>query len=551
MLRLLVVSCVAGVLAGCGRGDFALQVQVTAPADSRSVCTRVTATRGAESLESDSAIISANDPVDLIIALDSAAAVTVQAAGYDTADCVGTPIERSEPGVGTPTKTAPFPVVALTLTPVTTTTDGGTDAGFDGGADAGFDGGLDDAGFDGGTDDAGFDGGTDDAGFDDAGAPDAGPACTLATVGQSCAGATGTCNFEGACIANFPYAPSNFDVSDLPATDGGVVLDITGSATLNVDAGIFIVPSLPMPPFRFIASDAGYAQVMLIHVDQLNVSGTLNLVGDIPVIIAVSGDATISGSIFARAGGNAPTCGNGAGQTGQSASYTWSGGGGGGGFGADGAAGGASGGTTMLGGERGTENGVGTLTPLRGGCPGGTAATAGGPGGWSGGALQLSVGGHLEFTGKVTAPGRGGTGGSTQGKGGGGGGSGGGLLLEADSLRTSSTARATANGGSGAGGASQSGNGQDGNDGETDTANPAVGGAGGTNGSYDGRAGGAGGTATSGAADGGSGSGGGGGGGGGVGRIRFNANSACINPGAVISPAQTTNGGAFAFDAGC
>ena len=106
MRRLLAISCVMGFVVGCGRGDFAVQVVVRAPANSASLCTKVTATHGSNTLESDAASISPNGEVTVVIALDSADAVTVQASGYDNADCSGAPLEQSERLSATPTKTA-------------------------------------------------------------------------------------------------------------------------------------------------------------------------------------------------------------------------------------------------------------------------------------------------------------------------------------------------------------------------------------------------------------------------------------------------------------
>lgn len=565
MRRLLAISCVMGFATGCGRGEFAVQVVVKAQADSTSFCTKVTASQGANTFESDATSIAAAGEVTVLIGLDSADAVTVQAAGYGNADCLGTPLERSERLSATPTKTQ-FPVVTLTLAPAPVDTDAGTDAGAD---DAGFDAGVDDAGTDAGVDDAGTDAGADDAGdadagfdagdadagFDagdadagfDAGTPDAGPECTTGTIGQSCANATGTCNFEGACITNFPFDTSNFDEADLPALDGGVAFNVTTSnVTINTSDG-GIVPGA-MPPFVIIPSDAGYPGVMVIHVNSLLVdANTLTINGERPLIIAVSGNANVTkdGVINVNNGRNAPGCGTAVGQSPGTSTHTWSGGGGGGGFGRGGGDGGTSGGQTTPdrepGGAGGTTSGNEELIPLRGGCAGGNASTGPGDGGAGGGALQLSVRGQLRMHGKVNIGGRGGLGGGGDGGGGGGGGSGGALLLEGNELSIGGPARLIANGGGGGGGGGSNTAGNPGAAGRDD-ATAATGGTAG-NGSYGGSQGGAGDTLSNGAGNGAGGNGGGGGGGGGVGRIRFNANSYCKHTNAVISPPFTGDGG--------
>jgi len=572
MRQLLGVCFVLGLLAGCGRGDFAVQVKVLAQSTSQSVCTRVTATRGSTMLDSASGVISAGGDLDVFVVLDSAETITVQATGYDNADCAGEPSERSTEQTATPKKTAPFELVQLTLEHATTVTDGGFDAGFDAGVDdGGFDGGFD-AGTDAGVEDAGFDAGfdagIDDAGFDDAGfdagAPDAGDKedagvldeCLELKEGKPCANDSGICNFQDICIPKFPYDTSNFGIVDLPWTDGGnSLIVIGGTGTINTDDGGFVFMSAV--PFNFIASDGGSGRVMVIHVDSMSVgaSGTVSVVGNNPLIIAVSGDANIDGNVFARDMGNSIDCttavpgaesaGTSSCDSNSSGNESCGGGGAGGSYGRPGGNGG-NGGTSpsAAGGAAGAANGVPPLRPLRGGCAGARGGRgAGGEGGSGGGGLQISAADTLHITGTVAAPGRGGAAGGTTRGGGGGGGSGGAVLLEATLFQISG--ELTANGGSAGSGATGAANGSTGVDGNTNSALGAVGG--GTN-----ARGGDGGTglveATNGANSGG---GGGGGGGGAVGRIRINAANGCINPAAVISPAQSTNGGTFIVDAGC
>ena len=61
-------------MAGCGRGEFAVQVRVQAPAASATRCTKVTATHGSDTFESDATPLVADGEVTVLVALDSAEA---------------------------------------------------------------------------------------------------------------------------------------------------------------------------------------------------------------------------------------------------------------------------------------------------------------------------------------------------------------------------------------------------------------------------------------------------------------------------------------------
>ena len=159
-----------------------------------------------------------------------------------------------------------------------------------------------------------------------------------------------------------------------------------------------------------------------------------------PVILAVNGNASISGTIDANASGTTPgaggnwTCGTSAGTNGTGDSSGGGGGGGGGGFRTAGGNGGD--GDDNNNGVGGVTRGTSSLSPLFGGCNGGRGGGCTTNGGAGGGAFQLSVNGTLTLPGILRANGAAGVTGCGSEGGGTGGGSGGGILIEAVTLNT-------------------------------------------------------------------------------------------------------------------
>ncbi len=353
----------------------------------------------------------------------------------------------------------------------------------------------------------------------------------------------------------FHYLPSNFDPTILnPGSAPSVTLSCDAVYDSADPSNFAAWCGQPAPLVEI--DTAPEPDLVILTFQNLTVAatGSLTVVGDKPVILAVFGDATIDGDMDASAsestagpGGNS-ACGNGTGGNGQSSDSDndGAGGGGGGAFGANGGTGGD--GQYDDGGSRGTAEGNAELMPLRGGCAGGRGGrgvgSSGRYGGGGGGALQISVAGTLLVASVVSAAGGGGQEGTGVEDGGGGGGSGGGILLEGDAVNIASVAWITANGGGGAEGASEdSGSaGSDGEDGYRASTARAQGGSGcskcgdgGDGGALSGIAG------TDGSRGSGSGDeGGGGGGGGGVGRIRVNGYISCSLAG-TFSPAASTD----------
>jgi hypothetical protein len=392
--------------------------------------------------------------------------------------------------------------------------DGGSDGG---GGDASVDAGID-AGVD-VRDDGGVDAGTD-AGLVDAG-HDAGPA--------------------------FPYAVPNYDAQLATA--------IGPDATLNCGTTTFDTSELsfdnwcgedPQASALVELNPDGGPPLVALNLSSLNVTAnsTLRVVGDRAALIAVWGDANISGAINAStrrtgdpgAGADPAVCGDvggtGADGLGEGAATDNGGGGGGGSFGGAGGAGGA-GASGLAGGDGGVVNGDDELVPLRGGCPGGSGgdSTIGSPGagGRGGGAVQLSVARVLNLRGAtLVASGAGGGGGNDQ-SGGGGGGSGGAILVTTFDFEGEEQISWLTNGG---GGAEGGGNPNDGNPGQSGSLTEVGGGNGGGGGAMWGGSGGDGAGASpdgEAGAEGNTGFGGGGGGGGGHGRVRFEVHGACLD----------------------
>lgn len=369
--------------------------------------------------------------------------------------------------------------------------DGGpADQGLDGGADGGADSGVD----------VGFDAGVD-----------AGP-------------------------IGFPYPPSNFDPTTLtpgpswliPTSTCTVTFDSSGAPGFTQTCG---VSPLPTP---VLVNSAGVSLVVLPTESLLiQAGGSLRLIGERPVVVAVYGDANIGGLIEASGlgttpgagGSDAALCAMGAADA-QLPAASARAGGGGGGFVSGGAAGGADPSGANAGGP-GLSEPHQDLVPLRGGCPGG-AGGAGATGGAGGGALQISAAGRFLLTsnGRLNAGGGGGTAGEER-EGGGGGGSGGALFLEANAIEALGNLYASGGGGGGGGGTGDRGDrGNDGNRG-----NPVGGGGGPASGGDGGNGAGAVPTPTPGEAAGFGSTAGGGGGGGGPGAIRLRGLQSCTRVG--------------------
>jgi hypothetical protein len=327
----------------------------------------------------------------------------------------------------------------------------------------------------------------------------------------------------------FPYTPSNFNPNTLTFS-GNITCSANSTVTSADSTAAVSVCGVSVTPV--IQTQTSGPKLFILPLLSLTVNSgvTLKLNGALPVVLAVQGSATISGTIDAGSVGAATlgaganvTCSPGAG--GNGATGHGNGGGGGGGYGLAGNAGGAGGGTySDSGGSGGTAGGIGgaaNVQPLRGGCAGGRNGGGSGTGGYGGGAVQLSTGGTLAVSSTaVVSAGGGGApaAGGGAGAGGKGGGSGGSVLLESLTLSIHPDAWITANGGGGGSGNSSS----PGSDGLKNSTAQAPGGTGGASG---GKGGAATGAATIGANGAFAGAwinaAGGGGGGGGVGRIRL------------------------------
>ncbi len=321
-----------------------------------------------------------------------------------------------------------------------------------------------------------------------------------------------------------PYT-SNFDPNLIPpsfgnfdAANGLVCRLITDRATPRFE-GLGCesdgVPSVYRTPSG--------RDVVLVHVDFLDVEGTLEIEGPLPALFVAERFADVDGFIVANASGTTPGPGAEDDDCGPSRDAPVDGsGGGGGGFGGPGAPGGA-GDNGAEPGAAGATNGAANVMPLRGGCPGGVGGPAA-AGGAGGGAVQISAFERITVDGHIYVNGGGGIG-NVDG-GGGGGGSGGAVLLEALIVDIGDSGRLLASGGGGGAGGSND-NGADGNS----LATPAAGGRGLTEGGR-----GALGPTPPTAGESGTEAGGGGGG---VGRVRINADLCRVDEDAQVLPAPT------------
>jgi len=392
-----------------------------------------------------------------------------------------------------------------------------------------------------------------------------GVGCVYPVRGGTCDAGTGTCLADGGCgyssTSLFPYTPSNFDPALTIGADAGVSLNC--NATIDTTAANhFPQWCNVVPTAQTVTMPDGGGNALLVIASSFAVNGnTLRVTGDVPLIIAVTGDATLNGDILVanidggvppggshNAPGAAAWCTTGAGGTGHSGTNT-SGGGGGGSLGTAGTVGGdGNNGTNMNGGAAGMTSQP-TLSPLTGGCPGGKGGDGATNGGFGGGVLQISVAGTLSINGgKIGAPGLQGHGGdrnAVNACGGGGGGSGGALLFEAYAFATNGNPLLSTNGGGGGEGATTfGGNGSSDNaePGHTNDTNRAAGGNGGSPNGGDGSSGATVANTAIAAQNGQGNNGCGGGGSGGLGLIRVNHyGGTCSAAAGTFSPAIKFN----------
>lgn len=265
------------------------------------------------------------------------------------------------------------------------------------------------------------------------------------------------------------FDPLNLESSDL--LGAGATFHIAGDSFVEFST----TACTPMfsSESRVLSTPDGMRYCVLTTGD-LIVDGTLVVSGELPLIFAARGSATIRGTIELSAAGRRPGPGGGAGGesdgadgrgigAGRGGGHTGSWNDGGGGGGAGGAAGGLGG---PGGGWPSAAGGAGGLPaasavpgePLHGG-GGGGAGGAIGVGGGGGGALQIAARTGIVLEGMIAAGGGGGGGGQvapgTNWGAGGGGGGGGTIVLEAPSIRLVDGTLA-ANGGGGGGGSGAS-----------------------------------------------------------------------------------------------
>jgi hypothetical protein len=351
--------------------------------------------------------------------------------------------------------------------------------------------------------------------------------CGALCTGSGAADGFG-CEPQACTTSAFGYAPSNFiPTSYTPPANATIDCNGTYSSTSHTFTAGSCGGQAPIIHSNVTQTHGGQAVDILVF-NSLTISGSLTLVGANPVILAVYGNARISGTINAGASGSTPGAGGNNCAAASNGTDTttghWEPGAGGGGQAAAGGAGGTS--MASAGGAGGGAQTT-SAVPLTGGCAGGVPNVASlgftPAAGAGGGGLQISAAGSLDLAGgTLVANGSNGGAGepgecqslypAQNGTGGAGGGSGGVVLLEGSTMTAG--AYNVAGGTGGAGGAAASPNNQ-------------AGGAGGAPGT----AGGPGvqmGTAPSGCSWGGFWSGGGGGGGA-NGFVRTNsAGGACV-----------------------
>jgi hypothetical protein len=210
---------------------------------------------------------------------------------------------------------------------------------------------------------------------------------------------------DGPCPAVFPYTPGNFDPAVLDrASAPQVTLDCAAVYDSSDPTSFDQWCGQPAPPVSVSTASDPPVVILTLLSFSVTSAGSLTIVGDKPVILAVFGPAVIDGLIDASASGSTPgpggnlSCGSAAGENGGGDNSNGGSGGGGGGFGT---AGGRGGDQTLNanGGSGGATRGSDTLVPLWGGCPGGRGGGCSTSGGGGGGAIQVSAAGELTVTG--------------------------------------------------------------------------------------------------------------------------------------------------------
>jgi hypothetical protein len=267
--------------------------------------------------------------------------------------------------------------------------------------------------------------------------------------------------------STFAYAPSNFTpASYTPPANATTDCNATYNSTSHKFTTGSCAGQAPVIQAG-IAQAGGGGAVDILVFKSLTVAGTLTLVGNNPVILAVYGDATIRGTIDASANSASPGAGGNqcaAASTGASTpSGLWEPGAGGGGQAAAGGTGGASRGGA---GAPASAPQAATTVPLAGGCAGGLPFVGDALGfspaaGAGGGAVQISAAGLLDVS-SGTIKANGGSGGAGEigkcnvanypaqnGTGGAGGGSGGTILLEGSPVTPGATQASGGSGGTG------------------------------------------------------------------------------------------------------
>jgi hypothetical protein len=269
------------------------------------------------------------------------------------------------------------------------------------------------------------------------------------------------------------WHPQHFDACAIPAPSTG--LDLDGAWTFLTDTGVLTGASTITPVGGALAQSGG-PEAYLISIQSLKIeaTGSLRVIGAMPLIVASWGDIDVLGSIdagstaagSAGAGASPPTsctasAAGGATQGGIGVSTGGSGGGGGGAFHGNGGHGGIGDNPP---GPAGGVGGVAVSPPaiVRGGCSGAPSGAAGSDpsasdptavatGGIGGGALQLSSRTAITISGHVLAGGGGGGGAPDNSACGGGGGGAGGFLGFDASAIAFTNATIAANGGGGGG----------------------------------------------------------------------------------------------------
>jgi hypothetical protein len=286
-----------------------------------------------------------------------------------------------------------------------------------------------------------------DAGADTDNNPDT-EACETSIVecedDDNCCPSTCTASNDNDCYTHFLYDPSNFDPDYLgPGStpqaillDCDAIFDSGGTPSFEEWCG--------QPEPSIVVDELSDPEVVILTFTNFGITdvGSLKLVGERPVILAVFGDGTINGIIDVSADENTPgaggnhSCGSSAGDNGVGSYVSGSSGGGGGGYGTSGGMGGNQTAWKFSGGSGGDTRGSETLIPLLGGCPGGRGGGCYTKSAAGGGAIQISAAGTLTITGEIQANGGDGLPGCLSKGGGNGGGSGGGILLEGNIVDT-------------------------------------------------------------------------------------------------------------------